>query len=68
MAHSKNTIWNLVQLGHELDEIVGRLDSLATQFNRGIVDNELYRETHYQIKKCDRWLGHAFRSDRRTHT
>jgi hypothetical protein len=53
-------ICELVHLGHELDDITSKLDSLAAQLNHGVVDDELYEETRSQVSKCIEWLDTAF--------
>ena len=46
-------IWQLVHLGHELDEISAKLGMLATELNHGYADNKLLESTHRQIVRCE---------------
>ena len=53
--HTKPThlnIWQLVHLGHELEEVAFKLNMLAAQFKRGAVDHRLYEAARGLTKPC----------------
>lgn len=56
--HPHLTIWRLVHLGHELDEISCKLAILAAQLNRGHADHKLFEMAFRQIRKCGHRLEH----------
>jgi hypothetical protein len=60
LAYPDTDTCKLVHLGHELDDIASKLDSLAAQLNRGVVDDGLFEETRYQLTKCSARLDAAF--------
>jgi len=46
------SIWQLVHLGHELDDLAGKITLLANLLNSGHVDQKLFKRLRRQIDIC----------------
>ncbi len=53
---SRLTLWTLVHLGHEMDEIAAKIRCLATLLNHGHIDDKLVTSALHQVKRCGRRL------------